>query len=203
MDRESVPDDSLVTTGQDEQRAAVTALLTEAELQAIEGDIPEALDRVDEAVAKVAEEAADMELLFVNDALDRADALRTRVLLALETRVDWAVPTVEDVEILKRLLPASKAASLWVQKLEGLGCDPRRLYALHRESAARGLAGVQSASMLEEGLRRLTDLLDLLGAQQKQGTPGTQEWLHAVHDRLVLYLLEEDESSSLAIAEAA
>lgn len=32
-DRESVPDDSLVTTGQDEQRAAVTALLTEAELQ--------------------------------------------------------------------------------------------------------------------------------------------------------------------------
>lgn len=73
--------------------------------------------------------------------------------------------------------------SLWVQKLEGLGCDPRRLYALHRESAARGLAGVQSASMLEEGLRRLTDLLDLLGAQQKQGTPGTQEWLHAVHDR--------------------
>lgn len=28
-----MPDDSLVTTGQDEQRAAVTALLTEAELQ--------------------------------------------------------------------------------------------------------------------------------------------------------------------------
>ena len=48
--------------------------------------------------------------MFVNDALDRADALRTRVLSALEARMDWAVSTVEDVEILKRLLPASKAA---------------------------------------------------------------------------------------------
>lgn len=73
--------------------------------------------------------------------------------------------------------------SLWVQKLEGLGCDPQRLYALHRESAARGLAGVQSASTLEEGLRRLTDLLDLFRAQLQQGTPDTREWLHAVHDR--------------------